>query len=173
MTTHIRRRHFIVAQAAWLAGGVWADVPKVQTLDGVLKWLDRLEKAESVKSTTTWTMNEVFEHLSQSVEMSLDGFPKPNSALFQNTVGTAAFALFKWRGQMSHGLAEPIPGAPALTLRADWRHGAERLRKAIKRFNAHTGALKPHFAYGSLSKSDFAIAHVLHVANHQDEIAVT
>lgn len=71
---------------------------------------------------------------------------------------------------MSHSLSEPIPGAPALELGSDWRAGALRLRAAITRFSAHTGPLKPHFAYGALDKADFALAHTLHIANHQDEI---
>jgi hypothetical protein len=104
--------------------------------------------------------------------MSLDGFPQPKPALFQNTASSAAFAFFKWRGQMSHGLDEPIPGAAALTMQGDWHPAAERLRAAISRFNGHTGALKPHFAYGALSKADFALAHAFHIANHQDEFVV-
>lgn len=73
---------------------------------------------------------------------------------------------------MSHGLAEPIPGAPALGAGADWKPAALRLRQAITRFDAHTGPLKPHFAYGALPKGDFSLAHSFHIANHQDEIVV-
>lgn len=150
-----------------------ADTPKVQSLDDALRWLDRLEKAARVASTSTWKMEAVFEHLAQSIEMSLDGFPEPKSALFQSTVGATAFAVFKWRGRMNHGLTEPIPGAPALAQLDDWKSGAQRLRRAIARFNSHTGPVKPHFAYGALSRSDFALAHALHIANHQDEIVVS
>jgi len=113
----------------------------------------------------------VLQHLAQSIEMSIDGYPEPKSALFQNTAGSAAFAYFKWKGRMSHGLAEPIPGAPPLALSAEVPAGAARLRGAIARFQRHGGALKPHFAYGALTKADYAIAHTLHIANHQDEIA--
>jgi hypothetical protein len=73
---------------------------------------------------------------------------------------------------MSHSLAEPIPGAPALTQAPQWRPAAERLRSAIGRFTAHAGALKPHFAYGQLSKADYALAHSFHIANHQDEVMI-
>lgn len=149
-----------------------ADIPKVQSLDDVLRWLDRLERATRVRSTNTWTMRAVLEHLAQSIEMSLDGFPAPKSALFQATAGSAAFAFFKWRGRMSHGLTEPIPGAPLLAQLEDWQPGAARLRAAVTRFQTHTGALQPHFAYGALSRADFALAHAFHVANHQDEIEV-
>ena len=147
-----------------------ADFPKVQSLDDALRWLDRLEHAGSVRTTGAWPMGAVLEHMAQSVEMSLDGFPQAKSPVFQATAGAAAFAFFKWRGQMSHGLSEAIPGAAALGAGSDWRPGAARLRTAIKRFHGHSGGLKPHFAYGALNKADFALAHSLHIANHQDEI---
>ncbi len=149
-----------------------ADQPKVQSLDDALRWLDKLDRAGSVRVTGAWPMNAVLEHLAQSIEMSMDGFPQPRSAAFQATAGAAAFAFFKWRGQMSHGLSEPIPGAPALGAGADWRPGAVRLRAAIARFAGHQGPLKPHFAYGALSKADFSLAHTFHIANHQDEIVL-
>lgn len=144
----------------------------VRTLPQALQWLDTLAQAQEVKTSGVWPLVGILEHMAQSVEMSMDGFPQPKSAVFQSTVGAAAFAVFQWRGRMSHGLAEPIPGAPALTLQGDWKPAAGRLRAALLRFDAHTGALQPHFAYGKLSKAEFAQAHVLHIANHQDEIAV-
>lgn len=147
-----------------------ADLPKVQSLEDSLRWLDRLEKAAGIKTVGAWPMGAVLEHLAQSIEMSMEGYPQQKSALFQGTAGSAAFAFFKWRGRMSHGLAEPIPGAPALGATADWKPAALRLRRAITRFNGYNGALQPHFAYGPLSKTEFALAHHLHIANHQDEI---
>ena len=149
-----------------------ADTPKVQSLDDVMRWLDRLERATQVQSTTAWKMSAVLEHMAQSVDMSMDGFPEPKSALFQATLGTAAFAVFRLRGKMSHGLIEPIPGAPALPQSEDFKPGIVRLRSAVQRFQAYAGPLKPHFAYGALSRADFALAHTLHIANHQDEITV-
>lgn len=149
-----------------------ADTPTVQSLDDALRWLDKLGTATEVRSTNVWKMRAVLEHLAQSIEMSIDGYPEAKSALFQKTVGAAAFAVFGVRGKMSHGLTEPIPGAPALPQLDDWKPGATRLRAAIGRFQAHNGAIKPHFAYGNLSKTDFALAHALHIANHQDDIVV-
>ena len=147
-----------------------ASVSRIASLADARIWLDQLAQAPGAKSTGKWPLSSVLKHLAQSIEMSMDGFPEPKSALFQSTVGAAAFAVFQWRGKMSHGLDEPIPGAPALTNQADWKPAANRLRAAISRFDAHTGALKPHFAYGSLTRTEFAQAHVFHIANHQDEI---
>jgi Protein of unknown function (DUF1569) len=174
----MQRRSFLihasaVAASAALPACLWAqESSKVQSLAGALLWLDQLEGAPGVKTSGAWPLSAVLEHLSQSIEMSMDGFPQPKSALFQNTVGTAAFTVFKLRGKMSHSLAEPIPGAPVLTPSLAWRPAAARLRAAITRFNAHSAGLKPHFAYGNLSKSDYAAAHSMHIANHQDEISI-
>ncbi|MBS7805984.1 DUF1569 domain-containing protein [Variovorax sp. PCZ-1] len=174
----MQRRSFLIQSTA-MASGVCLSAcapslepDKVQSLSQALLWLDQLETAPGVKTTGAWPLSAVLEHLSQSIEMSMDGFSQPKSALFQNTVGAAAFQVFKLRGQMSHSLAEPIPGAPVLTPSPEWRPAANRLRAAISRFNAHSAALKPHFAYGTLSKADYAVAHSLHIANHQDDIAI-
>ena len=51
------------------------DLPKVHSLDDALRWLDRLDIASSVQSNTEWPMSAVLEHLAQSTEMSMDGFP--------------------------------------------------------------------------------------------------
>jgi hypothetical protein len=169
----MKRRDFLAAATLTFTGGVaMADLPKVQSLDEALRWLDKVEQAASVKTTGQWPMVSVLEHMAQSIEMSLDGFPQPKSALFQNTAGAAAFAFFKWRGHMSHSLSEPIPGAAVLSPEGDWHAASVRLRNAIARFAAHQGPLKPHFAYGALSKADFSRAHTFHIANHHDEIVL-
>jgi len=167
-----RRTALIAAPLVLVPALGWADEPKVADLSGALRWLDKLEATPQARTTGAWPLVAVLEHLSQSIEMSIDGFPKENSALFQRTLGAAAFGFFGWRGRMSHGLAEPIPAAPALTMSGDWKPAAQRLRAAIARFNAHSGALRPHFAYGALDKAEFARAHTFHIANHQDEIVL-
>ena len=142
------------------------------SLDEARRWLDALDAAANPRATGAWPLAAVLEHLAQSIEMSLDGYPQPRSALFQNTLGAAAFAVFQWRGRMSHGLDEPIPGAPPLALPGDLTASVARLRAAIARFDGHSGALAPHFAYGRLDKAQYARAHAFHIANHQDEIVL-
>lgn len=155
-----------------MAGNAFADMPKVQSLDDVLRWLDKLDQASRVASSSTWSMPAVFAHMAQSIEMSMDGFPQAKSPLFQSTLGSMAFAYFKFRGRMSHDLTEPIPGAPVLVQSGEWTPHALRLRQAVQRFQTHTGPLQPHFAYGALNHSEYTLAHVLHIANHQDAIEV-
>jgi hypothetical protein len=156
----------------WVAPAAHADLPKVQNLGQALGWLERLQSARSVSTQGHWPLAAVLEHLAQSIEMSMEGYPEAHSPWFQHTAGAAAFAFFGWRERMSHPLDAPIPGAPPLALQADWRVAAQRLRAAVERFEAHEGALYPHFAYGPLDKRQYRLAHTLHIANHQDEIRV-
>src|SRR5690349_21155150 len=100
-----RRPFLLVVPAALLGGIAMADTPpartpartSIPTLDASLLWLDGLQRARSVKSTGAWPLGAVLEHLAQSIEMSMEGFPQPRSELFQRTAGIAAFNYFKWR----------------------------------------------------------------------------
>lgn len=139
------------------------------SLDEAMRDVERLSKAavHALPPATAWSWSQTLEHCAQSIEFSLRGFPAPKSALFQNTLGAAAFKVFALRGRMSHHLAEPIPGAPALDASApDASAALARLRKAVQDFAAHTGPLHPHFAYGALSPAQYEQAHAMHLANH-------
>jgi hypothetical protein len=128
--------------------------------------LARLAQAGELASSAAWSWAKTLAHCAQSIEFSMAGFPQPKSALFQRTVGAAALGVFSWRGRMSHDLAEPIPGAPALDAAADPAQALQRLRAGIAAFRAWDGPLRPHFAYGALGKQDYELAHAMHLANH-------
>lgn len=126
----------------------------------------RLAQAPALRSTAAWNWAQTLVHCAQSIEYSMTGYPQPKSALFQRTVGAAAFAVFAWRGRMSHDLAEPIPGAPALVAATSASQAVVRLQGAIQAFAQWNGPLQPHFAYGALDKPAYERAHALHLANH-------
>jgi hypothetical protein len=128
--------------------------------------LAQLIKAEELVSSTTWNWAQTLMHCAQSIEYSMTGYPQTNSKLFQRTVGSAAFEAFSWRGRMTHDLAEPIPGVPLLDVKAEPARALERLRGAVLGFRQWSGLLKPHFAYGALSKEEYELAHAMHLANH-------
>ncbi len=96
----------------------------------------------------------------------MEGFPQAKSRLFQGTVGALAFKVFAWNGRMTHDLGEPIPGAPALDSDLDAIRAVERLKRAARAFAQWTKPLRPHFAYGELSKAEYDLAHAMHMANH-------
>ncbi len=175
----MERRQFIKASvggavAVGLAGAgvIWLTSDSNTgplTIDAALAKLELLSDTPVVGSGA-WSPYQVFTHCAQSVEFSMSGFPEHKPAIFKNTVGKLAFSAFSSRGKMTHGLSEPIPGAPALTLDEDVKISLARLKTSMVLFKQYHGNLSPHFAYGQLSKRDYEIAHVLHLYNHLEQI---
>ncbi|MFZ6658480.1 DUF1569 domain-containing protein [Undibacterium sp. TJN19] len=121
---------------------------------------------EKLVSKTGWPPYKVFVHLAQSIEYSMTGYPEIKSAVFQQTAGSAAFYAFSVAGAMTHSLTEPIPGAPVIAETGKVSDAIAMVITALQKFEKHVGEIKPHFAYGSLSKAEFAQAHVMHIENH-------
>lgn len=140
------------------------------SMDAALKTLELL-KTQAPRMTGAWDMPHVLHHTAQSIEYSISGFPEPNPAWFRATVGAYAFALFDARGQMSHTLSDPIPGAPDIAQGQPLAPAVDHAIAALQAFERHDGALMPHFAYGALGKADYTRAHLMHLANHWAEVA--
>lgn len=166
-----RRRAVIVAAGAASLGACSAGSPSPLATLAEARAAVLALPARGARTRNGWPLPQVLAHLAQSIEFSLTGFPELKSALFRATVGRAAFAVFDARGAMSHPLDQPIPGAPSLAAQTDLAASAARLVAAIDAFTAHTGALQPHFAYGALDKVAYARAHLMHIADHWQELA--
>ena len=163
------------APAAWMLGGLAGCGNRADQEDRQLSFMSladaetelaRLAAAKTLHSAAKWTWAETLVHCAQSIEYSMTGYPQQKSKLFQSTVGPAALDFFAWRGRMSHDLAEPIPGAPALPAQADPVAALARLRAAMLGFLTWDKPLQPHFAYGELDKKAYERAHAMHIANH-------
>lgn len=137
-----------------------------KSLADALAEVERLTQAVPLNPAATWTWSKTLLHCAQSIDYSMTGYPESRSALFQNTAGAAAFALFKSRGHMTHNLLEAIPGASTLDANAASATAVAALRKSIDAFGQFGGALHPHFAYGDLTKEEYELAHAMHIANH-------
>jgi hypothetical protein len=161
-----------IAGAAALGTGAFivSGHRRFQTLDDARRAVAPLAE-HPLRTTGAWNLAQVMNHVAQSVEYSLDGFPESKPALFQATVGHLAFALFDARGAMHHPLDQPIPGAPALPADTALPVAVQRLLDAFDRFERHPGALQAHFAYGALDKPAYERAHLMHLANHWAEFA--
>jgi Protein of unknown function (DUF1569) len=165
----VRRRRFIVAASALpLAGCGVAEVKTFGDFTAAATAIEGL--AKGWKSTGAWTLPQVLEHAAQSIDYSIDGYPELKSALFRAAVGHVAFSVYQARGKMGHTLTEPIPGAPPLDANAPLDKAIALALAALRRFEAHTGALAPHFAYGTLDKAQYTRAHLMHLANHWTEV---
>lgn len=143
--------------------------PAFDSTDSALRTLAAL-KAQPARSTGAWDLARVLHHAAQSVEYSMQGFPAPKPAWFRATVGPAAATVFSARGRMSHSLTEPIPGAPDIAPGQPLEPAVDRAVAALQAFERHTGRLRAHFAYGELDKADYRRAHLMHFANHWQEV---
>ncbi len=133
--------------------------------------LERLSKLniDALHASGSWDVARTFNHLAQSIEFSMAGFPQMKSPVFQNTVGQLAFSVFHARGKMTHNLEEAIPGESIQTANADPTASLQRLVESLQKFKAFEEPLQPHFAYGSLQKNAYARAHIMHINNHLEE----
>ena len=117
----MNRRQFLVAGTGislvgLMSVGYMAVTPgqvELLTLDSVFSRLDAMVEREA-GFEGNWSSIQVLEHLAQSVEYSMSGYPQHKSEIFRSTIGPMAFAVFSSKGRMHHHLEEPIPGAPAL-----------------------------------------------------------
>ena len=162
------KKSLLLGTAGLIAGGgYWLhngeDVANL-TIENCQKRLQDLN-LNRTKVVGEWNMSEVFNHLAQSIEYSMTGYPEHKSDNFKKFLGSHAFAVFSYRGRMAHNLAEAIPGAPVLDAN-DPLLALSRLLTALNDFRVYNGELKPHFAYGELSHQQYTWAHVMHVYNH-------
>jgi hypothetical protein len=143
-----------------------------KTLKELAALIESLSEHErSLKIDGAWSIGMVFSHCAQSIQYSIIGYPEMKPALFRGTIGSLAFSMFSMRGKMSHGLEEPIPGSGTLSSAISFDVGKKELLTAISLFSsANESSLKPHFAYGTLDKVDYDMAHTLHIKNHFERL---
>jgi Protein of unknown function (DUF1569) len=175
----MNRRKFLTTSAISAAGltvvgAAWLNSPSGDanlSLDSTLAQLKTMT-GKALRGSGQWTPAHVFNHNAQSIDFSMTGFPQAKSALFQSTVGAAAFSVFAAKREMRHNLAEAIPGAPDIPNNNETDAAIARLIDSIQRFQVFSGALQPHFAYGQLSKPQYELAHAMHFQNHMSEISI-
>lgn len=138
------------------------------TLDLLMKRLDSLA-LDSIETTGTWEVARTFNHLAQSVEFSMTGYPVMKPTIFRNSVGKLAFSVFQANGRMTHGLDEEIPGEIVSPDNTNPAQARARLLQSLEKFSAYKESLQPHFAYGGLNKDQYALAHTMHVNNHLEQ----
>jgi Protein of unknown function (DUF1569) len=105
-------------------------------------------------------------HCAQSIEYSIDGYPKLKPAFIRATVGRLVKRRFLSRGRMNHDITAPVLGAPELPRDSSLDQGLEALRAACARFLAHRGALAPHLMYGACDHDEYHRLHALHITDH-------
>ncbi|MCA9657577.1 MAG: DUF1569 domain-containing protein [Myxococcales bacterium] len=145
--------------------------PSQHNVDEAIARLREIAEAPDIQTTGTWSLHQIMEHCRQSVEYSLDGFPKLRPALLRRTIGGWIGRRFLRRERLGHKTSAAIPGAPEVSRDGDGRRSVSGLIAALERFAAaEPAAVKPHFIFGDLSKDEYERLHVLHVFEHLTEV---
>lgn len=139
---------------------------RFSNLDEAVAEVDRVLAASSVSSNGAWSPSQVFTHLAQSIEYSITGYPENKPAIFRKTIGRIVLRKFLGAGQMSHGLADAIPGAPALDANVSLPDAAARLKASIASFRSAQRGLAIHFVYDAVTQAEYEQVHAMHIANH-------
>ena len=175
----MQRRTFLKLSASGIilstaGAGLWQSIPvnsEDLSIKQTIAWLHSLP-IETLKSHTSWSIPEVLAHMAQSIELSMTTYPVHKPAFFKETIGKAAFSVFKTKRRMIHNLEEHIPGIEEELMNTDAHNMMNRLITALQYFDQFTGEFAEHFAYGALNKSDYALAHVMHIRNHFSQISI-
>jgi hypothetical protein len=175
----MKRRQFIKTSIALggsivaVSGGAYFVIDETNISElkiaSALKKLALLSE-QNLISTGRWNLAKIFIHCAQSVEYSMSEFPEHKSRLFKQSIGKLAFSVFSSKGKMTHGLSENIPGSPPIDSTLNTTEALNRLKKALLEFDNYKEEFAPHFAYGELTKSEYEIAHVMHLYNHLQEV---
>jgi hypothetical protein len=174
----LNRRQFIRNSLLTIAGtsafsyGFWSLIPEGPyglSLASVRQTISQV-KPKQLISNGDWSPFLIFSHIAQSIELSVTGYPQHKSDWFKSVIGRQVFDMFVAKKQMKHGLNNTIPGVQSITDSNEHFHAIQRLEIALDFFEQYNGPMQPHFAYGSLSKAEYEVAHALHFYNHMSEI---
>lgn len=131
-----------------------------------------LEEAREVVAEAPAGFGAAMAHCAQSIDCSIDGYPKPAAWPVRALIGPLVLKKFLKQGFMRHDTAAPVPGVPPPDPALSSADGLAKLEAAVARFRAHAGPLAPHFAYGQVSKAAYEAVHAMHAANHLDALLV-
>ncbi|MEM9101167.1 MAG: DUF1569 domain-containing protein [Pseudomonadota bacterium] len=170
----LKRRHLLKSMSAGLVGlsagglsiftftnrGNAAEL----TMNAMLSKVEQLN-SKNLSHLGSWSPARVIKHCALSIEYSMMGYPVQKSATFKNIIGKPVFAIFKTKRRLSHNLDEPIPGeAPYQELSLE--QAKKDFQKVTFAFLEYNKVLKPHFAFGELTKDEYALLHAMHLENH-------
>jgi Protein of unknown function (DUF1569) len=129
---------------------------------------ERAEKCEvdAKEAGAGWSLPQALAHCAQAIELSIAGFPRVRSRVFQSLLGRAIKRRFLRRGVMLHNRVASIPGAPPMAPDVTRAEALARLRRAIAAFEAYDGVCAPHFTYGPTTKAEYEALHAMHLADH-------
>ena len=112
-----------------------------------------------------WSIAQIFNHLSSSIDQTLDGFPgKPAPWIVRQSVGRIIRTVLLSTGRIMEGAPLPAKYRPAAEL--DPQAEFATLQAAIHRFGSSNCACQPHPFLGIMPREKWRRFHCIHCAHH-------
>lgn len=116
-----------------------------------------------------WSPYKTFVHCAQTINYSMEGYPKYKPLIVQLTIGRFVFKKYMKQGYMKHNLSAPVQGSPFIEDSSDINLGIDILINAIDRFQEYDGFFKRHLIFGNLTKEEYEIYFAMHIKDHLSE----
>jgi hypothetical protein len=115
------------------------------------------------RSAGNWTLAQVCKHLADTIHGSIDGLLLKGHRLRRVLLGRRILA---WT--LKHGIPQGVTLDPKLNppTDCDFDISFVELERAMERYRAYRGRLRPHPVFGRLSRKDWDRLHCFHCAHH-------
>jgi uncharacterized protein DUF1569 len=115
------------------------------------------------RSLGNWTLAQVCKHLADTIHGSIDGIRLDGHRLRRVLLGRRILA---WTYR--HGIPPGVTLDPKLNppVECVFESAYAELERAIARYRAFDGRLRPHPVFGRLKRSDWDRLHCFHCAHH-------
>jgi hypothetical protein len=138
-------------------------------LDEVLQDVERLS-TQGYRQVGNWSLAQICAHLTDWMRFPLEGFPKSPlpvrmiMGVARRTIGPRIMKKSIATGSMRAGLpTAPQTVAPATE---DQAAAIDNLRRAVARFQAHTGEFLPSPLFGPTDREQTLQLQLVHCAHH-------
>jgi len=134
------------------------------SLDDILADVDALDGTR-LRATGNWTPAQIVQHVTQLMDLSLDGFPA--SVPVPMRIFGRVFKRVALTRAMFRGIKFPPSLAPALEPPEDvaWEDAVDHLRRAVER-SAGGRMTQPSPLFGPLSHEEWVKLHCRHAEMH-------
>jgi hypothetical protein len=138
---------------------------RFDSIDDIAAEVERLARCKDIKALGNWSSGQVVEHLTITLNNSIDGFPS-----FVPAPLRLFLRLFMKRKilsrPMSAGLRLPAKAAEHMLPKpTDWDVALANFRRAMQRFTSETRRM-PHPAFGPLTSAEWDQLHCRHSELH-------
>jgi Protein of unknown function (DUF1569) len=137
---------------------------RFESLDDIAAEVERLAASKSVRAVGNWSSGQVLQHLTQTMENSIDGFPIFVPVPVRWLLRTFMKRRFLTKS-MPPGFKLPPKAEKMLPPPTDWNVALANFRRAMQRVKSEVRR-SPHPAFGPLTVEEWEQVHCRHSELH-------